>query len=150
MKFLLYDDTIEQTQGRIVVLKQVSRAEEYLADHFPGFAVLPGVLMLEAMVQAARRLLQDAGGKGPMVLGEVSGFRFGAMVRPGAAILVEVSAEPAGAGGEVACRGAATLRADAGAGETAARGRFTMRPLRPAVAVAAPGPARHEHSGGLG
>ena len=34
-------------------MKYVSLAEEYLADHFPTFPVLPGVMMLEAITQAA-------------------------------------------------------------------------------------------------
>ena len=57
MHFDMIDHVAEQTEGRIVVHKTVSNAEEYLLDHFPGFPVLPGVLMLETMVQAARRLL---------------------------------------------------------------------------------------------
>ncbi|MCH8913891.1 MAG: hypothetical protein IIA33_10035, partial [Planctomycetes bacterium] len=55
MKFILLDDILEQTPDRIVVLKQVSLAEEYLADHFPTFPVMPGVLMIETMVQASRK-----------------------------------------------------------------------------------------------
>ncbi len=53
MKFLLIDRIIEFEPGRrIVAQKALSLAEEYLADHFPKFPVLPGVLNLEAMVQA--------------------------------------------------------------------------------------------------
>ncbi len=33
-------------------------AEEYLADHFPKFAVMPGVLMIEAMAEAGAWLLR--------------------------------------------------------------------------------------------
>ena len=61
MKFGLIDEIIELTQGkRIVAVKAVSLAEEYLADHFPTFPVLPGVLMLQSMVEAATWLVRDA------------------------------------------------------------------------------------------
>ena len=52
MKFNLIDSIIELSDTRIVAVKQVSLAEEYLADHFPTFPVLPGVMMLEALTQA--------------------------------------------------------------------------------------------------
>ena len=89
MRFELIDQVLEHTPDRLVATKNVTTAEEYLADHFPGFAVLPGVLMLEALVQAGRRLLADRGG--PLVLGQVRNMRYGNMVRPGQCLKVEVS-----------------------------------------------------------
>ena len=56
MHFRLIDRVIERQASRLVAVKQVSLSEEYLQDHFPTFPVLPGVLMLEAMTQAAREL----------------------------------------------------------------------------------------------
>ncbi|MFN0137874.1 MAG: 3-hydroxyacyl-ACP dehydratase FabZ family protein [Phycisphaerae bacterium] len=54
MRFVLIDRITELEPGkRIVAHKAVSLAEEYLADHFPTFPVLPGVFMLEALVQAS-------------------------------------------------------------------------------------------------
>ena len=50
MKFNLVDQVLEKSKDHIVTVKQVSQAEEYLADHFPTFPILPGVMMLEAMV----------------------------------------------------------------------------------------------------
>ena len=51
MKFVLIDRIVELSRGeRIVADKAVTLTEEYLADHFPDFPVLPGVLMLETMV----------------------------------------------------------------------------------------------------
>ncbi|MHC4717931.1 MAG: hotdog family protein, partial [Planctomycetota bacterium] len=59
MKFHLVD-RIESVEpgSRIVGIKSLSLAEEYLADHFPAFPVLPGVLMLESLVQTAAWLLR--------------------------------------------------------------------------------------------
>ncbi len=61
MKFGLIDRIVELARGeRIVAVKAVSLSEEYLADHFPTFPVLPGVLMLEALAEAAAWLVRDA------------------------------------------------------------------------------------------
>ncbi len=61
MKFVLIDkiDSIEPGK-RIVTHKNLTLAEEYLADHFPTFPVLPGVLMLEGMTQSAAWLIRIA------------------------------------------------------------------------------------------
>ena len=93
MKFELIDKVIELDANRIVAVKNVTSAEEYLADHFPTFPVLPGVMMLETLVQAGRILLDrsmDAGDM-PMVMVEARNIRYGNMVRPGQALLVEVT-----------------------------------------------------------
>ena len=60
VKFNLVDRIEHLSDDRIVGVKYVSLAEEYLADHFPRFPVLPGVMMLEAMTQAAGWLLERA------------------------------------------------------------------------------------------
>ena len=70
MKFELIDQILESSPDRVVAIKNVSSAEEYLADHFPSFPVLPGVFMLESMLQAARALLAQHGAH-QMMLGEV-------------------------------------------------------------------------------
>ena len=133
MKFDLIDTVLEQSPDRIVAIKQVSLAEEYLADHFPSFPVLPGVLMLETMVQAARRLLADRG-ETRLVLGEVRGLKFGSFVRPGESLAVDVTVTGS-VDGTYQCRGKGrVLRHDGGrSGETAVSGRFTMRPIRRAL-----------------
>ncbi|MHC5004536.1 MAG: hotdog family protein [Planctomycetota bacterium] len=137
MHFDLIDDILEQTDDRIVVLKQVSRAEEYLADHFPGFPVLPGVLMIETMVQAARRLLAPRSAE-RLVLGEVRALKYGMMVRPGRSLEVEVTLAREQPDGSFQCRATGRVRGHRGGqsggaadlDETAVTGRFTMRPVR--------------------
>ncbi len=91
MRFELIDQVLERQSDRIRALKNVSVAEEYLADHFPGFAVLPGVMMLETLVQAGRHLLESEGQPGPWILAEARNVRYGNMVRPGQALVVEVT-----------------------------------------------------------
>src|ERR1044071_7456456 len=106
MHFDLVDRVIEQSAERIVTLKQVSMAEEYLQDHFATFPVLPGVMMLEAMVQAGRRL---AGGEGPLGLGKGRALKYGRFVKRGAALRVVVTLHKRLEGGEVEFKGEATV-----------------------------------------
>lgn len=132
MRFVLVDEVVEREPERVVARKQVSLAEEYLGDHFPGFPVLPGVMMVEAMVQAARAMLADEPA-GPLVLGEVAALKFGSMVRPGQTLEVEVRLARRGEDGTYQCRGTGRVLRhgeSGGAGETAVAGRFTMRPVR--------------------
>ncbi len=54
VKFELIDRIVELTpRERIVTVKAVSLAEEYLADHFPTFPVLPGVLTFGSRIVKA-------------------------------------------------------------------------------------------------
>lgn len=128
MHFDLVDRVIEQSPERIVTIKHVTAGEEYLQDHFATFPVLPGVMMLEAMVQAARRL---AGGREPLVLGRVRALKYGRFVRPGATLRVEVSVGKPPANGEWDFRAEATV-IEPGSVErpVAASGRFALRPIR--------------------
>jgi 3-hydroxyacyl-[acyl-carrier-protein] dehydratase len=129
MKFDLVDQVLEQSENHIVTIKQVSQAEEYLGDHFPGFPILPGVLMLESMVQAASRLCSKSGER--LVLGEVKAVKYGAMVRPGNRLRVEVSITKESPDGSFACKGTGTvLKNDTEETQTAVAGRFTIRPVR--------------------
>ena len=132
MKFDLIDSVLEQSDKHIVVIKQVSLAEEYLADHFPTFPVLPGVLMVELMVQAARRMLAPRG-DARLVLGEIKAVKFARLVRPGEALAMEVRLGQALDEGAYQCRATGTVRRHGqgtDAAETAVSGRFIMRPIR--------------------
>jgi len=60
MKFILIDKVVSLTAGKeIRTVKNVSLSEEYLADHFPAFPVLPGVLLLEGLVESASWLVRE-------------------------------------------------------------------------------------------
>ncbi len=95
MKFHLVDRIESLEPGkRIVTVKALSLAEEYLADHFPTFPVLPGVLMIEAMVQSAAwlvRLEQDFA-KSIIVLRSARNVRYASFVQPGSVLRCEVQA----------------------------------------------------------
>jgi 3-hydroxyacyl-[acyl-carrier-protein] dehydratase len=61
MRFILIDKVVSLERGKKVeAVKSVSLAEEYLADHFPIFPVLPGVLLLQGLVECASWLVRDA------------------------------------------------------------------------------------------
>ena len=132
MHFDLVDRVLEQSGERIVTIKLVSGAEEYLKDHFPTFPVLPGVFMLEAMVQAARKLTVE--GELPMVLGQVRALKYGSFVRPGMAMRVDVAKHKALQGGAVEFKGEVGLldpaKGEGGDIPTACSGRFVLRPAR--------------------
>jgi 3-hydroxyacyl-[acyl-carrier-protein] dehydratase len=92
VKFNLIDNIESLSDERIVAVKFVSLAEEYLADHFPTFPVLPGVMMLEAITQAAGWLLHYRSGfaKSMAVLKEAKNVKYGQFVAPGNYLKVEV------------------------------------------------------------
>ncbi len=92
MKFNLIDKIESLSDDRIVAVKHVSLAEEYLADHFPTFPVLPGVLMLEAVTQAATWLLHRRHdfARSMAVLKEARNIKYGRFVAPGNFLRVDV------------------------------------------------------------
>lgn len=128
MHFNLVDSVLERTADRIVTTKAVSNAEEYLTEHFPSFPVLPGVMMLEAMVQAARTLLagREDAADGPWVVAEVRNVKYGNMVRPGQVLIVTV--ELSGhEDGRWSFKGGGQVN-----GQQAVSGRFVLRrPINP-------------------
>jgi 3-hydroxyacyl-[acyl-carrier-protein] dehydratase len=135
MKFLLIDQVLSRSDTSLTAIKNVTAAEEYLGDHFPGFPVLPGVFMLEALTQAARELLKGRGTH--LVLGQVKALRYGSFVRPGEALKVEVTLDKVNEDGSFGLKGLASVVRIDGTGETAVSGRFTMRPARISATAAA-------------
>jgi 3-hydroxyacyl-[acyl-carrier-protein] dehydratase len=92
VKFNLVDKVEHLSEQRIVAVKYVSLAEEYLADHFPTFPVLPGVMMLETAVQAAGWLLHHRTGfsRSLAVLKEARNVKYGQFVAPGNFLRMDV------------------------------------------------------------
>lgn len=91
MRFTLLDRVLSVEPGKsITAIKTLSLAEEYLADHFPRFPVMPGVLMLESMTQAAAwaiRLGEDFA-HSMVVLRAARNVKYGDFVEPGRTLTV--------------------------------------------------------------
>lgn len=93
MRFVLIDRINEIQPGRsLVATKNLSLSEEYLADHFPGFPVMPGVLMLEALTQAGAWLLRDMEdfAHSVIVLKSAKTIKYGSFVEPGRRLQLQV------------------------------------------------------------
>lgn len=92
MRFSLVDRIVELTPGQsIVTLKNLSLAEEYLQDHFPGFAVMPGVMMVEALVQSGAWLMRATEDfkYSTILLKEARAVKFNSFVTPGRTLRVQ-------------------------------------------------------------
>ncbi len=95
--FLLVDRVLELDKGkRIKALKNVTINEPFFTGHFPHRPVMPGVLMLEAMAQAAALLAFDMQGIRPddktvYYFAGIDGARFKRPVEPGDQLIMEVS-----------------------------------------------------------
>jgi 3-hydroxyacyl-[acyl-carrier-protein] dehydratase len=134
VKFLLVDRIIEFDPGRrIVGEKALTLAEEYLADHFPQFPVLPGVLMLEAMVQAGAWLVRERLDFAPslVLLKEARNVTYKSFLAPGRTMTVEAVCEELT---EDQSRFTASGRVD---GREIVKGRLTLRHL--SLATSDPG-----------
>ena len=121
--FLLLDEVVTLEPGsRVVARKRVREDEWYLAGHFPGNPIMPGVLMVEALAQAgAVAVLSEEANRGKLVLfAGIDDLRFKRIVRPGDVLELECELErlrgPIGKGkvratveGELAVRGTLTF-----------------------------------------
>ena len=102
--FLLVDRVLELDKGkRIKALKNVTMNEPFFTGHFPHRPVMPGVLMLEAMAQAAALLAFDLQGVTPddktvYYFAGIDGARFKRPVEPGDQLIMEVTLERLKAG----------------------------------------------------
>ncbi|MEP6908832.1 MAG: 3-hydroxyacyl-ACP dehydratase FabZ [Actinomycetota bacterium] len=121
--FLLIDEVVELEPGTRVVARKLVRPDEwYLAGHFPGRPIMPGVLIVEAMAQAgAIAVLSEEENRGRLALfGGIDNVRFKRIVEPGDELeltcVLEQVRGPIGkgraearVGGELAARGLLTF-----------------------------------------
>lgn len=93
MRFNLIDKIVEVQAGvSLKALKNLTLGEEYLADHFPTFPVMPGVLMLQTLVEAGAWLLRisEDFAHSVIVLREAKNIKYGNFMEPGKQMLITV------------------------------------------------------------
>ncbi|MDP1894635.1 MAG: 3-hydroxyacyl-ACP dehydratase FabZ [Hydrogenophaga sp.] len=102
--FILVDRVLELDKGKsIKALKNVTINEPFFGGHFPHRPVMPGVLMLEAMAQAAALLAFDTVGTSPddktvYYFAGIDGARFKRPVEPGDQLVMDVTLDRMKAG----------------------------------------------------
>jgi 3-hydroxyacyl-[acyl-carrier-protein] dehydratase len=136
MRFRLVDRILDfEAHKKIRIVKNLTLAEEYLADHFPTFPVMPGVLMLETLVEAGAWLLRlsDDYAHSVIVLREAKNVKYGSFMQPGKSLVVtaevaEIAADRVTFKGKGECDGASTVSAKF----TVAR--YNLRDRDPALA----------------
>src|ERR671938_1564133 len=121
--FLLIDEVLEVTPGVGAVARKTVREDEwYLAGHFPGRPIMPGVLIVEALAQTgAVAVLSEPENRGRLALfAGIDDCRFKRIVEPGDEL--ELRCELDRARGPIG-RGKATAHVG---GELAARATLTF------------------------
>ena len=106
MRWFWIDRFTEFESGRYAkAIKNVTLAEEHLHDHFPGFAVMPGSLIVEGLAQTGGILLGETHGfKHIVILAKVPNVTFHSWACPGDTLVYTaklVDARPEG--GSVEC-----------------------------------------------
>lgn len=94
MRFSQIDQITKLEPGsRIEALRSLTGDEDYLRDHFPRFAVMPGVMMLESLYQASALLVRASEGykSGLVLLRTAKNVKFADFVQPGETL--HISAE---------------------------------------------------------
>jgi 3-hydroxyacyl-[acyl-carrier-protein] dehydratase len=96
--FMFIDKVIElQKESRIVCLKNVSGNEPFFVGHFPDFAIMPGVLIVEALAQAAiilfKKSFDTEQNKDKVFLLASANVRFSKPVFPGDQLTLEIDIE---------------------------------------------------------
>ena len=123
MRFTLIDKILTLEAGQsITAIKNLSLAEEYLADHFPGFPVMPGVLMMESLVQAGAWLMRysEDFAYSTVLLKQAKAVKFNSFVEPGQTLAIRMEVQ-SWQGSECTLKGSGTVN-----GESTVSARLTL------------------------
>jgi 3-hydroxyacyl-[acyl-carrier-protein] dehydratase len=93
MRFNLIDRIVAVDSGRSLrAVKNLTLGEDYLADHFPTFPVMPGVLMLQTLIEAGAWLLRASEDfqHSVIVLREARNVKYGTFMEPGRQLTLNV------------------------------------------------------------
>ncbi len=112
-------------------------AEEYLADHFPGFPVLPGVLMIEALTQAGAWLMKASEdfAYSTVMLQQAKAVKFNHFVSPGKALAVTLDVV-SWVDGQCTLKGTGTVDGLSAVSARLVLKRFNLAEANPAMAKA--------------
>ncbi|MDR1909581.1 MAG: 3-hydroxyacyl-ACP dehydratase FabZ [Spirochaetaceae bacterium] len=91
--FLFVDEIIRADGERITARQVFGEGEFFFKGHFPGYPVVPGVILVETLAQAGGAGLRKAGllgGDSLFFLGAVEKAKFRRQVRPGEEVRLEV------------------------------------------------------------
>src|SRR5438445_9737676 len=93
MRFNLIDRIVDVRPGQqIRMVKNLTLGEEYLADHFPTFPVMPGVLMLQTLVEGSAWLLRATEDfqHSVIALRDARNVKYGNFMQPGNSMIITV------------------------------------------------------------
>jgi 3-hydroxyacyl-[acyl-carrier-protein] dehydratase len=135
MHFCLVDQILEVQPGKVIrAVKNLTLGEEYLADHFPTFPVMPGVLMLQTLIEAGAWLLRvtDDFRHSVIVLREARHVKYGTFMEPSRRMLI--SAELIGQDQDLATfKGKGEVNGNATVSARFMLSRYNLRDRNPAL-----------------
>ena len=91
--FLFVDEIVEADEKKIIAKHVFTEKEFFFSGHFPGYPVVPGVILVETMAQsggAGLRKIGVLGGNALFFLGTVDKVKFRRQVRPGDEVRSEI------------------------------------------------------------
>jgi 3-hydroxyacyl-[acyl-carrier-protein] dehydratase len=140
MRFQLVDRLLDFEPGkRIRMAKNLTLGEEYLADHFPTFPVMPGVLMLETLVEAGAWLLRlsEDYRHSIIVLRDARNVKYGNFMQPGFSLMVTAEMmETTPEAAEVVFKGKGEMDGASTVSAKFTLARYNLRDRNPALAAA--------------